>query len=108
VFVLALASVLPGRIQARARHPLLLATLLWAAAHLLTNGSVADLLLFGSFLLWGVAVLLSLERRPARRKITLPTSMANDAIAVVGGLALYAIFIVWLHALWIGVPALVP
>jgi hypothetical protein len=55
----------------------------------------------------GVAVLLSLEWRPARRKITLPTSMANDAIAVVGGLALYATFIVWLHALWIGVPALV-
>jgi uncharacterized membrane protein len=107
VFVLALASVLPGRIQARARHPLLLATMLWAAAHLLTNGSIADLLLFGSFLLWGVAVLLSLERRPARRKITLPTSMANDGIAVVGGLALYAIFIVWLHALWIGVSALV-
>jgi len=105
-FVLALASVLPGRIRARARHPLLLATLLWAVAHLLTNGSVADLLLFGTFLLWAVAVLLSLERRPARRKITLAASMANDAIAVVGGLALYAVFILWLHARWFGVPVL--
>jgi len=105
-FVLALASVLPGRIRARARHPLLLATLLWAVAHLLTNGSVADLLLFGTFLLWAVAVLLSLERRPARRKITLAASMANDAIAVVGGLALYAVFILWLHARWFGVRVL--
>ena len=103
VFVLALASVFSGRIQVRARHPLLLATLFWAVAHLLTNGSVADLLLFGTFLLWAVAVLVSLERRPARRKIALPVSRANDAIAVVGGLALYAIFILWLHARLFGV-----
>ena len=105
-FTFALASVLPGRIRALARHPLILATLLWAVAHLLTNGSVADLLVFGTFLLWGVAVLVSLERRPARRKITLPESVANDAIAVVGGLALYAIFILWLHARWFGVSPL--
>ena len=105
-FTLALASVLPGRIRALSRHPLLVATLFWAIAHLLTNGSVADLLLFGTFLLWGVAVLISLERRPARRKITLPKSGANDAIAVVGGLALYAIFILWLHAKWFGVSPL--
>ena len=81
-FTLALASVLPGRIRALSRHPLLVATLFWAVAHLLTNGDVADLLLFGTFLLWAVAVLMSLERRPARRKITLPKSVANDAIAV--------------------------
>ncbi len=106
-FTLALASVFPGRIQARSRHPLLLATLLWAVAHLFTNGSIADLLLFGTFLLWAVAVLISLEHRPARRKITLPASMANDAISVVGGFALYAIFSLWLHARWFGVPVLV-
>ena len=106
VFTLALASVLPGRIRARARHPLLLATMLWAVAHLLTNGSVADLLLFGAFLLWAVAVLTSLERRPARRKFALPVSMANDAIAIVGGLATYAIFILWLHARWFAVSPL--
>lgn len=106
VFTLALASVLPGRIRARARHPLLLATILWAVAHLLTNGGVADLLLFGTFLLWAVAVLVSLERRPARRKITLPASMANDAIAIVGGLALYALFIFRLHARWFAVTPL--
>jgi uncharacterized membrane protein len=105
-FTLALASVLPGRIRALSRHPLLVATLLWAVAHLLTNGSVADLLLFGTFLLWAVAVLISLERRPARRKFALPESVANDATAVVGGLALYAIFILWLHARWFGVSPL--
>jgi len=54
-FSLALASVIPGRIRTAAQHPLLLATMLWAVAHLLTNGSVADLLLFGTFLVWAVA-----------------------------------------------------
>ena len=106
VFSLALASVLPGRIRACAGHPLLLATMLWAVAHLLTNGSVADLLLFGIFLVWSVAVRLSLERRPARPIRTLPASPVNDVIVVVGGLALYAAFMLWLHAMWIGVPVL--
>lgn len=98
VFSLALASVLPGRIRTHTVHPLLLATMLWAAAHLLTNGSVADLLLFGVFLLWSVAVRLSLERRPARPIRVLPASPANDVIVIVGGLALYALFVLWLHA----------
>ncbi len=105
-FSLALASVIPGRIRTAAQHPLLLATMLWAAAHLLTNGSVADLLLFGTFLVWAVAVRISLERRPARPIRVLPSSPANDVIVVVGGLALYAIFILWLHARWFGVSPL--
>jgi uncharacterized membrane protein len=103
VFSLALASVLPGRIRVRAGHPLLLATMLWAVAHLLTNGSTADLLLFGIFFAWSVAVRLSLERRPARPLRVLPASPVNDAIAIVGGLALYVLFVFWLHARWFGV-----
>lgn len=105
-FTLALASVLPGRIHAWARYPLLVATKLWAVAHLLTNGSSADLVLFGSFLVWAVAVRMSLKHRPARPLRTLPTSGANDTIAVVGGLALYALFVLWLHAKWFGVSPL--
>ncbi|MEX1993254.1 MAG: NnrU family protein [Steroidobacteraceae bacterium] len=105
-FPLLLASVFSGRIQARAQHPLLLSAMLWAVAHLLTNGSVADLLLFGTFLAWAILVRFSIARRPARRRIALPASATNDVIVVVGGLALYAAFILWLHARWIGVPAL--
>jgi uncharacterized membrane protein len=105
-FTLALASVLPGRIQARVRHPLLEATKTWALAHLLTNGSVADVLLFGTFLVWAVAVRLSLKHRPQRPPKALPASRANDAIAIVGGLALYAIFVLWLHARLFGVSPL--
>ena len=105
-FSLALASVIPGRIRTAAQHPLLLATVLWAAAHLLTNGSVADLLLFGTFLVWAVAVRISLQQRPARPIRVLPGSPANDVIVVVGGLALYVIFILWLHIRWFGVSPL--
>ncbi|HXV41235.1 MAG TPA: NnrU family protein [Steroidobacteraceae bacterium] len=108
VFTLALASVFSGRIRARAQHPLLLAAMLWSVAHLLTNGSVADLLLFGAFLAWTIAVRVSLAHRPPRAPIALPTSKVNDAIAVVGGLALYAVFMLWLHARWLGVPPLDP
>lgn len=102
-FTLALASVFTGRIRARTQHPLLLSAMLWSVAHLLTNGSVADLLLFGVFLAWAIAVRVSLGRRPTRRMIALPASATNDVIAVVGGLALYAAFLLWLHARWIGV-----
>ena len=76
-FTLALASVFTGRIKARAQHPLLLAAMLWAVAHLLTNGSVADVLLFGTFLLWSISVRVSLARRPARRPIALPRSASE-------------------------------
>ncbi len=105
-FSLVLASVIPGRIRTAAQHPLLLATMLWAAAHLLTNGSVADVLLFGTFLVWAVAVRISLQYRPARAIRVLPASTANDVIVVIGVLALYAIFILWLHARWFGVAPL--
>ena len=55
VFVLFAASYLPGRISAAAKHPQLVAVKLWALAHLLVNGTLADILLFGGFLAWAVA-----------------------------------------------------
>jgi uncharacterized membrane protein len=105
-FTLALAAVFSGHIHARTRHPLLLAAMLWSIAHLLTNGGVADLLLFGGFLAWSVAVRISLASRPARPPIALPPSLRNDVIAVAGGLALYALFVAGLHARLFGVSPL--
>ena len=55
VFPLVLAAYLPGRIKAAAKHPMLAAVKFWAFAHLLANGSLADVLLFGGFLAWAVA-----------------------------------------------------
>jgi uncharacterized membrane protein len=102
-FTLALAAYLPGRIQTVSRNPLLIATKLWALAHLLANGSAADVLLFGSFLFWAGAVRISLKHRPPRPIRMLPASAANDTIALVGGLALYAVFVLWLHVRLFGV-----
>lgn len=106
VFVLLLAAYLPGRIQGRLRHPMLVAVKLWALAHLLMNGSAADVVLFGGLLAWAVVDRISLKRRglqPAAGP-QLPPARFNDAVAVGGGLVLYLAFAFGLHAWLIGVP----
>src|ERR1700722_12825286 len=65
VFPLLLAAYLPGRIQSRARHPMLAAIKLWATAHLLAIGALPDVLLFGTFLVWAVFDRISVKRRPS-------------------------------------------
>jgi len=106
VFPLLIATYLPGRIQALTRHPMLLATILWSAGHLLANGGFADVLLFGSFLIWAVDDRLSMARRVQRPIQQLPAGRLNDVIAAIGGLALYALFIFWAHARLFGVSPL--
>ena len=107
VFVLLFAAYLPGRIQRAAKHPMLLAVKFWALAHLLANGTLADVLLFGGFLAWAVADRISVKRRAAagllRSAPTRAGGPVNDAIALVGGLAVYAVFVLWAHAWLFGV-----
>ena len=107
VFVLLLAAYLPGHIQRAAKHPMLVAVKLWALAHLLANGTLADVLLFGGFLAWAVADRVSLKRRAAAGRVrgvpVLPASKANDLLALVGGLVLYLVFVFWAHAWLFGV-----
>jgi uncharacterized membrane protein len=106
-FPLLLAAYLPGRIKTAATHPLLLAVKLWAAAHLLANGTLADMILFGAFLVWAVLDRIAVKKRAVPRAIPgAPPSPVNDAIAVVGGLALYAVFVLWAHRWLIGVSPL--
>ena len=106
VFPLLLAAYLPGRIKAALKHPMLAAVKFWALAHLLANGMLADVLLFGSFLAWAVADRISFKRRVARPIPGAPPSKANDVIAVVAGLAIYVVFVLWLHAWLFGVSPL--
>ena len=106
VFPLLIAAYLPGRIQTAAKHPMLASVKLWAFAHLLANGSLADVLLFGGFLVWAVADRISLKRRPPRAKPNAPPGRWNDAIAVVLGLGLYFVAIGWLHVWLFGVSPL--
>src|ERR1700693_3547000 len=78
VFPLALAAYLPGRIKTAGKHPMLAAVKFWAFAHLLANGSLADVLLFGGFLAWAVVDRISLKRRPQNIR-TAPPARFNDA-----------------------------
>ena len=103
VFTLFIAPYLPGRISRAAKHPQLVAVKLWAVAHLIANGTLADLLLFGSFLAWAVVDRISLKRRVPRPIPGAPESGMNDIIAVIVGLALYVLFVVWAHRALFGV-----
>ena len=103
VFVLLVAAYLPGRIKTAAKHPMLLATKLWATSHLLANGNLADVLLFGGFLAWAVADRISMKRRTPRPVPGAPAGRFNDVIAVVLGLGLYGFFVKGGHGWLIGV-----
>ena len=103
VFPLLLAAYMPGRIQAATRHPMLLATKTWALAHLLANGMLHDLLLFGGFLAWAIADRVSMKRREQRPVPGAPPSRYNDVIAVVAGLGIYVWFVSMGHAWLFGV-----
>lgn len=102
-FAFFIAPYFPGRIKTALKHPQLVAVKAWAVAHLLVNGTLADVLLFGSFLLWAVVDRISLKKRPVRPLMGAPESKANDIIVVVVGLALYVVFAFWLHEMLIGV-----
>ena len=106
VFPLLVAAYLPGRIKLAVKHPMLTATKAWALSHLLVNGMLADVLLFGSFLAWAVIDRISEGRRPQPAPPAGPPPIRNDVIAVVLGLVLYAAFAFWAHPRWIGVPVM--
>lgn len=104
VFPLLFAAYMPGRVKAKLKHPMLVAVKLWAVAHLLANGTLADVVLFGSLLAWAVLDRISFKTRTQRPIPSAPASRWNDLIAIVLGLAAYVVFAMALHARWIGVP----
>ncbi|WP_218508700.1 NnrU family protein [Variovorax sp. dw_308] len=107
VFPLLFAAYLPGRIARMARHPMLLAVKLWATAHLLANGTLADVLLFGAFLAWAVADRISVKRRAVPHSVPrAPAGAMNDLIVVVGGLLVYGGFLYRVHVWLTGVSPL--
>lgn len=93
-----------GRIKATVRHPMLIGIILWSAAHLLANGDQASALLFGSFLVFAVADLISaLGRNEPAPTVTKPLA---DVLMVVAGTAFYALFLLTLHKMLFGVSPL--
>ena len=110
VFPLLLSTYLPGRIRTAVKHPMLTATKAWALAHLLVNGNLADVLLFGGFLAWAVADRIAVGKRAVQRKpmVTGAPSRTNDVIAIVGGLVLYVVVVAWAHQHFFGVSPMLP
>jgi len=102
-FAFFIAPYFPGRIKTALKHPQLVAVKLWAVAHLLVNGTLADVLLFGSFLVWAVADRISLKNRVPRPIPGAKESKANDVIVILVGLALYAAFAFMLHERFFGI-----
>ena len=109
VFPLFVATYFPGRISRAAKHPTLLAVKLWATAHLLANGTLADVVLFGAFLVWAVADRISVKRRTVGERHDVPGAPPrsyNDLIVIFAGLAIYAVFLGGVHRWLIGVSPL--
>jgi uncharacterized membrane protein len=108
--ILLVASQVPaGRIKAAVKHPMLLGVKIWALAHLLVNGDLASLLLFGGFLVWAIIDRISEKKRLQAGLTRNPVAgpLKWDIISIVGGLVFYLLFLIWLHRLLIGVPPIV-
>ena len=106
-FILLAAAEVPGNaIKARLQHPMVLGVKVWALAHLLANNSLADLLLFGAFLVWALLDFRSARRRPPVAANSAPkvvVSAGRTALAVVAGSVAWAVFAFWAHGVLIGV-----
>lgn len=110
-FISLAAAYLPGHIRAKAKHPMLLAVKIWATAHLLANGDLGAILLFGGFLAWAVAARISAKRRALapgaiaaqHGAVAAPRGWRNDALAVAIGVAAWFVFARYLHYPVIGV-----
>ncbi|BET24609.1 putative membrane protein [Limnobacter thiooxidans] len=104
MILLAACYVPMNHIKARLQHPMTLAVKVWALAHLLSNGTLADILLFGSFLAWAVLLFKSARKRaiPMSFSGDGPTKVGTMMTVVVGVLA-WLVFAAWLHVQLIGV-----
>jgi len=103
--LLAAASIKGNHFKAKLGHPMYAGVKLWAFAHLIANGRLGDILLFGAFLAWAIAG-FSINRRRDRLAGVAPVAAngKQTMIAVVAGTLAWAVFTFWLHRLLIGVP----
>ena len=93
-------------IRLKLKHPMILGVKVWALAHLLANGTLVDLILFGSFLLWAVLDFRSARKRPIHMPEKAVISTKATITVVVTGIVIWAAFIFGLHQYLIGVSPL--
>ncbi len=103
--ICATAAYSPGDIKRTLKHPLLVGIKLWAFAHLLSNGDLGGIILFGSILAWAVYDRISLKHRADPGAPPIPVGgRRNDVIAIVVGTIIYLALGLWFHPLAIGIP----
>jgi uncharacterized membrane protein len=100
------AAYIPGNIKRTLKHPMLVGVKLWAFAHLLANGDLGSIILFGGILAWAVLDRISLKRRTDPGAPPIPVGgWGNDVAAVIVGTLVYLALGFVFHPLVIGVPA---
>ena len=105
--ILVVASYIRGRIYTTVKHPMLTGVKLWAFGHLLANGDLGGIILFGSFLAWAVFDRISLKRRTDAGAPPIPIGgITNDLIAVAVGVVAYLALAFAFHPVVIGVPVM--
>ena len=104
-FVLITSAYVPHNvIKSKLHHPMILGVKVWALAHLLVNGILAGILLFGAFLVWAVLDFRAARRRDRMAGTTYAVGTAGSTVtAIAAGLVGWAVFAYWFHARWIGV-----
>lgn len=104
-FVSLAAAYVPGNaIKAKLHHPMVLGVKTWALAHLLANGMLAHMVLFGSFLVWAVLSFRAARKRDRVGQVVYAPGRAGPTVVtVLLGVALWAGFAFWAHGAWIGV-----
>ena len=98
------AAFVPSHIKTRLKHPMLAGVKTWAFAHLLSNGDLGSILLFGAFLAWGVYARIAAKRRGDLGPTTAPAGWTNDALVIGLGIVLYLALGYAFHPAVIGVP----
>lgn len=106
-FLFLVATYTSSHIRSVIRHPMILGVMLWALGHLLVNGSLGDIVLFGAFLGWAIMDFYTARLRDRQGEtVSASARFSGDVIAVLVGLSLYFAFAFYLHSWVIGVPAL--
>lgn len=105
--IIFVSAYLRGYIWRALKHPMLVAIKIWALAHLLANGDLGSIILFGSILAWAVIDRISLKRREDPGAPPIPFGgVRNDVLAVIVGLIVYAALVFAFHPAVIGVPVI--
>ena len=102
--IFVVAAFVPSHIKVRLKHPMLAGVKTWALAHLLSNGDLGSILLFGGFLAWGVYARIAAKRRGDLGPTTAPAGWTNDALVVGLGVVVYLALGYAFHPAVIGVP----